>query len=249
MRSRISGEGSRCRGAGHGGRRVILILLVIAVCATAGTATSAHAGLDGYNKGMLGFNRWVLRHVMEPVARGYNFVMPKWGQRRVTALFANLSGPRDIVNSALQLKPRRTATHSKRLLVNSTLGVGGLFDVSYDWFGWEAPPETFDETLGTYRVPLGPYVILPFVGDSSPRHLVGTIVDGLSDPVVWFAPAFYYSSGKSLLSGTNLLASQMPSPRASRAEWDAYRRSRFDFPRYEIGRENFIADEADRVAN
>jgi len=92
-------------------------------------------------------------------------------------------------------------------------------------------------------------VILPLVGDSSPRHLVGTIVDGFSDPVAWFVPGFYYSSGKFLMSGMNLLASQMPSPRASRAEWDAYRRSRFDFPRYEIGRENFIADEADSVAN
>ena len=182
MRSRIRGEESPCRRAVFDARRVIRVLLIIAVCATAGAPTNAHAGLDGYNKGMLGFNRWVLRHVMEPVARGYNFVMPKWGQRRVTSLFANLSGPRDIVNSALQLKLRRAATHSGRLLVNSTLGLGGLFDVGYDWFGWDAPPETFGETLGTCGVPLGPYVILPVVGDSSPRHMVGMIVDGFSDP-------------------------------------------------------------------
>jgi len=241
-------ERSPFRNGGRDGGRILRILVVVTVCMTVGIATDAHAGLDGYNKAMLSFNRWLLRHVLEPVGRGYNVVMPKWGQRRLTAFFANLDGPRDIVNSGLQLKMRRAGTHSGRLLVNSTIGLGGLFDVGLDWFGWDAPPETLDETLGTCRVPLGPYVILPVLGDSSPRHLVGTVGDGFLDPLSWFVP-FYVNIGKYVLRGTNLLAGQMPSPRASQAEWDAYHRSRFDFPLYDIGRDNFIADEADRVAN
>lgn len=225
------------------------VLLFFTLCATLGTATNAHAGLDGYNKGMLAFNRWLLRNAIEPVSRGYNFVMPKWGQRRVANVFVNLKAPRDLANSILQFKGRRAATHTGRAVVNTTLGLGGMFDVAYDWFGWDAPPETFSETLGVWGVPLGPYLILPVINDSSPRHGIGMFIDGFADPVAWFAPVFFYSAGNYVLRSINLLATQMPPRGASQAEWDAYRRSRFDFPRYEIGRENFIADEADRVAD
>lgn len=229
-------------------------------CAMVSAAGDAHAGrrLDAYNKGVLSFNRWMLRWVFEPIGRGYNFVMPKWGQRRVTAFFANLDGSRDIVNSALQAKGRRAGVHSARLLVNTTIGLVGLFDVGDSWFGWDAPPpETFDETLGVWGVPLGPYVILPILGDSSPRAFFGLAGDFMANPMRWWLPfaadlslgaTFAVGAAQYTLQSGNLLASGMPSPRASEAEWDSYKRSRFDFPRYEIGRENFIADSADRVA-
>jgi phospholipid-binding lipoprotein MlaA len=235
-------------------------LAAVVVCVAVGVASDAHAGrrLDAYNKAVLGFNRWVLRYVWEPIGRGYNFVMPKWGQRRVTSLFANLEGTRDIINSALQAKGGRAGVHGGRFLVNTTIGVAGLFDVAESWFGWDAPPpETFDETLGVWKVPLGPYFILPIFGDSSPRAVVGLAGDFMASPMRWWIPVVAdLSFGANLAVGAaqytlqagNLLASGMPSPRASKAEWDSYRRSRFDFPTYEIGRENFIADSADRVA-
>ena len=247
MTSSSDRERAGCRWGGIGVHRILRAALTVVVCVTISSAGDVHAGLDGYNKAMLGFNRWLLRRVLEPVSRGYNLVVPKWGQRRFTAFFANLEGPRDIINSGLQLKFHRAGTHTGRFLINSTLGLAGFFDVGRDWFKWEAVPETFDETLGRYGVPLGPYIIVPLIGDSSPRHLPGYIVDRLLDPVFWVTP-FYVSTGEVVLNGANLLASQMPSPWASGAEWDAYRRSRFDFPPYEIGRETFVADEADRVA-
>jgi phospholipid-binding lipoprotein MlaA len=240
-------------------RWTVRLLVVVLVCTMVSVADDAHAGrrLDAYNKGVLSFNRWMLRWVFEPVGRGYNFVTPKWGQRRVTAFFANLDGSRDIINSALQAKGRRAGAHSARLLVNTTIGVAGLFDVGDTWFGWEAPPpETFDETLGVWRVPLGPYFIIPILGDSSPRAFVGLAGDFFANPMRWFLPfAIDLNFGGTMAVGVvqytlqsgNLLASGMPSPRASEAAWDSYRRSRFDFPEYEIGRENFIADSADRV--
>lgn len=239
------------------GSRVVAVLLLCTLPVLAGPR-AAHAHPDGSNKKVLAFNRWMLRHAFEPVARGYNFVMPKWGQRRVTAFFGNLDGPRDVVNSALQRKFRRSGTHGGRFVVNSTIGIAGFFDVGLVWFGWDAPPETLDETLGTWGVPLGPYWVVPFLGDSSPRHLVGTFADGFMNPVTIIVPLFVsigppgtnvvWGGSQFLLRGMNLLASQMPSPFASRAEWDAYHRGKFDFPEYEIGRENFIEDEADRVA-
>lgn len=255
---RLAAHSERGRGVWRRPQRVLRALAVVGLCAAVCHPSIAHADPDGFNKAMLTFNRWMLRHVFEPVARGYNFVMPKWGQRRVGAFFENLLGPRDAVNSALQAKFVRSGTHAGRLLVNSTVGVGGLFDVGYDWFGWDAPPETLDETLGIWGVPLGPYLVLPLLGESSPRHLIGQIGDGFLNPVTTVVPVFVSMGptgtsgalgvGQFVLKGANLLAGQMPSPRASQAEWDAYHRGKFDFPRYEIGRENFVADEADRIA-
>ncbi len=231
---------------------------MIVLSAALVVASPVAAEPAGFNKAMLRFNRWMLRYVFEPVARGYNFVTPKWGQRRVSAFFGNLEGPRDMVNSALQAKFGRAGTHTGRLLVNSTLGIAGFFDVGRDWFGWEAPPETLDETLGLWGVPLGPYLVLPIFGDSSPRAFVGTVADGFLNPVVVIVPIFVsigpawtnmvWGASSYVMRSTNLLATQMPSPRDSQARWDSYKRSKFDFPEYEIGRETFIADSADRVA-
>jgi phospholipid-binding lipoprotein MlaA len=224
-------------------RRALIAVLLVGLC----TVGEAHAGLDGYNRGMLSFNRWMLRWVFEPVARGYNVVIPKWGQRRVTSFFANIDGPRDIVNSVLQWKLRRARTHTGRLLMNTTVGVVGLFDVAGAWLSWEARPETLDETLGVWGLPLGPYLVVPILGDSSPRALFGYVGDGFLNPISYFA--FPWAGiGAYTLRAENLLAAQMPSPWESRAEWDRYRRSRFEYPAYEIGREQFIVDEADRVA-
>ena len=233
-------------------------VLLVVVLTMLGHAPPAAAEPVGFNEGMLAFNRWTLRYVFRPIARGYNFVMPKWGQRRVTAFFANLDGPRDTVNSLLQAKFRRAATHGGRLVVNTTIGIAGFFDVGRDWFGWEAAPETFDETLGVWGIPLGPYLILPFIGDSSPRAFVGTVADGFLNPVVVIVPMFVsigpagtnviWGSSQFVLRGVNLLAVEMPSPRDPEARWESYERSKFDYPDYEIGRETFMQDEADRIA-
>jgi hypothetical protein len=100
--------------------------------------------------------------------------------------------------------------------------------------------------------------VLPFFGDSSPRHAIGTLGDGFMNPVTIIVPMFVsigpagtsvvWGVAQFTIRGTNLLASQMPSPFASEAEWEAYHRGKFDFPPYEIGKENFLADTADRIA-
>jgi phospholipid-binding lipoprotein MlaA len=238
-------------------RLVAIVLGAVVVGVTLAAPPAAHADRDGFNKSMLGFNRWMLRWVYEPVARGYNFVMPKWGQRRVGSFFDNLDGPRDIVNSTLQAKFRRAGTHGGRFIVNTTLGIVGFFDVGYEWFGWDAAPETLNETFGVWGIPGGPYLVLPFFGDTSPRHMIGTFADGFMNPITVVVPIFVtigpvgtnvvWGASQFLLRGTNVLAGTMPSPWASRAEWDAYHRGKFDFPPYEIGRENFLANERDRI--
>src|SRR5439155_1740121 len=104
-------------------------------------ASPAAAEPERFNRFNLRFNRWFLEHVLEPTARAYNFVMPKWGQRRVVAFMGNLEGPRGILNSLAQAKLRRAGVHSGRLVVNTIAGVVGLFDVAGDWLHWTASPE------------------------------------------------------------------------------------------------------------
>ena len=212
-------------------------------------ASPAAAEPECFNRANLRFNRWFLEHVLEPTARAYNFVMPKWGQRRVVAFMGNLEGPRDILNSLAQAKLRRAGVHSGRLVVNTIAGVVGLFDVAGDWLHWTASPETFDETLGVWRLPPGTYIILPVIGDFCTRSLVGWTVDGVLNPLSWVpGPLVAPTAGAYLWRSENLLATGMPSPRAPEGEWEAYRQSRFTFEPYETGRELFFKDEAERVA-
>ena len=212
-------------------------------------ASPAAADCERFNRINLRFNRWFLEHRLEPRARGYTFVVPKWGQRRVVAFMGNLEGPRDILNSLAQAKLRRAGVHSGRLVVNTTAGVVGLFDVAGDWLHWTASPETFDETLGVWRLPPGSYLILPVLGDFCTRSLVGWTVDGVLNPLSWVpGPPVAPTAGAYLWGSVNLLATGMPSPRAPEGEWVAYRQSRFTFEPYETGRELFFKDEAERVA-
>jgi len=215
------------------------------------SARPAAADPDRFNQANLRFNQWLLAHVMEPVARGYNFIVPKWGQRRVVAFMDNLAGPRDVVNSLAQAKLRRGVVHTGRFAVNTTVGIVGFFDVAGNWLHWTASPETFDETLGVWRLPTGSYLILPVLGSFCTRSLVGWVGDGLLNPLGYIpgAPLFAPTAGAYLLANVNLLAQGMPSPWAPEGEWDAYRQSRFKFDPYDVGRRLFFEDEAERVGD
>ena len=214
------------------------------------TPAPAAADPDTVNRATLRFNQWFLAHVMEPVARGYNFVMPKWGQKRVVAFMHNLEGPRDLLNSLGHAKLRRAGVHAGRFLVNTTAGLAGFFDLAGQQLHWTAAPETLDETLGVWRLPPGHYLILPVVGQFSTRSLVGWVGDGFMNPLSYItgAPFLVATAGAYVWNAQNLLAQGMPSPCAPQGEWDAYRQSRFTFDPYEVGRDLFFRDQAERVA-
>jgi phospholipid-binding lipoprotein MlaA len=228
--------------------RAVLVGAVLLVALAA--ARPASADPDGFNKLNLRFNQWLLSHALEPVARGYQWVMPKWGQRRVVDFMENLEEPRDIVNSALQAKGKRAGVHTGRFIVNTTLGVVGFYDFAKGVLHWEASPETLDETLGVWRLPSGNYLILPMVGEFSTRSLVGWVGDGALNPLSWIpgvpfaAPTF----AAYILRSENLLAQGMPSVCAPEGEWNAYKQSRYKFEPYDVGRELFYKDQAERVA-
>ncbi|MCI5066427.1 VacJ family lipoprotein, partial [bacterium] len=126
------------------------------------------------------------RYLLEPVADGYDAVVPDPMQRGVRNVFENLAYPRYLVSDLVQLKFGQAAEHTGRFLVNSTLGLGGLIDVAKH-LGWERHSEDFGTALGHHGVPTGPYVVIPFLGPSNMRDGFSRIVDNFLSPVPWIA--------------------------------------------------------------
>jgi len=236
------------------GRRLPLGLASIAALAALPVIVApspVSAEPERFNRAMLSLNQWLFDHALEPVGRGYNFVVPKWGQRRVADFSNNLLEPRDILNSLLQWKPRRMTIHTGRLLVNTTIGLAGFFDVAGRQLDWTASPETLDETLGVWGLPPGTYFILPVVGQFCTRSFVGWVGDGFTNPLTYIpgAPFLAPTAGAYVLRNVNLIAQRMPSPWDPEGQWEAYRQSPFKFDPYEVGRDLFYQDEADAVAD
>jgi phospholipid-binding lipoprotein MlaA len=120
------------------------------------------------NRGIYSFNEGVDRAVVKPVAKGYKAITPSWFRGAVGRFFANLDEPLTIVNQLLQGKPTLFFQDTGRLLTNSTLGIGGLFDVA-DRMHMPAHHEDFGQTLAVWGVPSGPYFTIPFFGPSTVR--------------------------------------------------------------------------------
>lgn len=187
------------------------------------------APLDLVNCQHMRFNDWLAVRVADPMARAYNWTVPKWGQRRVSSVLRNLAGPRDIVHSLLQGKLHRASVHLARFVADSVFGVAGLFEVGVPIFRLRAPPETANETLGVYRVGTGPFLILPFIGETSPRGLVGSVADAVLHPLSWIPPTGIgnsASAGGRVVEGMGSLSRRMP-PRGSPPEsWERYEKLR-----------------------
>jgi phospholipid-binding lipoprotein MlaA len=131
------------------------------------------------NRRIYNFNTHFDRYVFLPVVRGYEFITPDVVEDSVSNFFSNIGEIENFINSALQLKPRATATAFFRFAMNSTFGVLGLFDPATDLMGTPEWDEDFGQTLGHYGVGDGPFVVLPILGPSNARDTTGLVADGL----------------------------------------------------------------------
>ena len=143
---------------------------------------------EPWNDKMFEFNRRLDRYVLKPVARAYNFVMPEQLQIMISNGFDNISFPPRFVNSVLQGKLKGAGREIGRFLINSTIGVGGLFDPAKDVFGLVKSREDFGQTLGFYGVGPGPYLIMPFLEPLTVRDGIGKAVDSAMDPLAYYLP-------------------------------------------------------------
>ena len=132
--------------------------------------------LEPINRAIFGFNEVIDDTLLEPVAKGYRAITPDPVENSVSNFFNNLGEINTIINSTLQMKLDKTISSSSRFVINSTVGIFGLFDVASS-LGIESHKEDFGQTLGHYGVPAGPYLVLPFFGPSTFRDAPGFYVD------------------------------------------------------------------------
>jgi len=153
----------------------LLLGVLLAGCAAQG-ARSDNDPLEPLNRKIFWFNLKAQKYVLDPVARVWHAAMPDPAERALARFFDNLDFPIDLVNNLLQGKAKGAGVESLRFLVNSTVGIGGLFDPAASW-GFEAHPEDFGQTLGVWGFHPGPYLMLPLWGPSNVRESFGLVGD------------------------------------------------------------------------
>lgn len=157
---------------------LLLLTVLLTACASI-QQTERVAKIDPFervNRAVFSFNETADEYVIKPVAEAYKFVLPEFVRTGVTNFFSNINDVLIAANNLLQGKPTNAASDIGRFLVNSTIGILGLFDVATD-MGLDKNREDFGQTLGVWGVADGPYMVLPFFGASNVRDTVGLVVD------------------------------------------------------------------------
>jgi phospholipid-binding lipoprotein MlaA len=165
--------------------RIALIavgLSLLAGCASQGDTERNPDPFEVINRPIFAFNHLADKFLLRPVAVGYDFIMPKPARKGVSNFLDNLSYPVVIINSFLQGKLNQGASDTGRFLVNSTIGLGGIFDPATP-LGMEAHEEGFGLTLGQWGVSEGPYIVVPLFGPYTVRSGVGTLVNIQVNPM------------------------------------------------------------------
>jgi len=165
-------------------KKVLTAVLLTFACAAPVMAAEDNAPsdpLEPVNRVIFSFNEGVDVVFIEPLAKLYRFILPDYVLARVDHFFVNIEEPLSTVNYALQGNFSEAGDSLLRFVVNSTVGIGGLWDVMGDQS--EDKLTGFGDTLGRWGVGPGPYLVLPLIGPSDFRDVVGLTADYYSDPV------------------------------------------------------------------
>ena len=142
---------------------------------------------EKFNEKVFEFNRQADRFVLKPVAKAYTWIVPEPFQVLIENGFDNISFVPRMVNSLLQGKWGGATRELSRFMINSTAGIGGLFDAAKYW-GIEKSREDFGQTLGVWGVSPGPYLVVPFLPPMTVRDGIGRGVDSFMNPLSYFIP-------------------------------------------------------------
>jgi phospholipid-binding lipoprotein MlaA len=167
-------------------RSLLALAALLLACACATTATTSGDPGDpweGLNRKTFAFNDAVDRAVLKPAAQGYVKVTTPFVRARIGSFFDNIADVGTTLNDVLQGKLPYAVNDFGRIVVNTTLGIAGLWDVASS-LGVEKRDEDFGQTLGWWGVPSGPYFVIPFLGPSTARDAPARAVD----------PSWYYAS-------------------------------------------------------
>lgn len=140
--------------------------------------------LEPFNRLMFGINDVLDTVIFRPAALVYRTVVPQFARTGIRNIAFNIATPITLTNDLLQGEWDRAKVTFSRFIVNSTVGIGGFIDVA-EQGGQPGHFEDFGQTLATWGVGQGPYIVLPIIGPSSPRHLVGRVADIFTNPWTW----------------------------------------------------------------
>ncbi len=203
---------------------VLTMGFTLTACGTPSAASLAqHDPWENTNRDIFAFDVWVEHHVARPVDDGYRAVIPAPAREGVHNLTTNLHEPIVLANDVLQGEGDKAATTLGRIVINSTVGVGGLIEVAAH-IGMPYHDNDFGITLGKGGIAEGSYLVLPFVGPLPPRDLVGSAVDGAFDPLSY---ARFHGKDTWLLVRTGLRVLDTVDQR--RDEFETIERSSIDF--------------------
>ena len=167
---------------------LLAVVVLLAGCATTQEARQQNDPLEPFNRAMFATNLKLNDYVMHPVIVGYDTAVPHFMRIGVHNFFNNLGYPNVFLNDFLQGRAVQGLHDVGRFVVNSVLGIGGLFDPAGP-MGLGAEEQNFGVTMGVWGVPPGPYVVLPFLGPYNARGLPDLPISIFDDP------AYYWNSG------------------------------------------------------
>lgn len=197
-------------GTGNMTGRVATLLLTVALfsgCAT--TANNPRDPHEGFNRAMFEVNEAIDTVIAKPLAKGYDAVAPLPVKASVGNFFGNVGDLFIGINNGLQGKPGDGLSDIGRLLINSTIGIFGLFDVASE-IGLEKHNEDFGQTLARWGVDDGGYLFLPVIGSRTVRDTFGFVVDSYADPVSWGIERVCVRNSATALRMIDIRASLLP---------------------------------------
>lgn len=169
----------------------LVILTALGGCATTTTPKKVsqeeinkNDPWEGWNRGAYAFNDTIDKAILKPLAKGYDWITPEPVDQGVTNFFSNMNDIGVTINDFLQFKLAQGGMDASRFLINTTVGVVGIFDVA-KMIDLPKHNEDFGQTLGYWGVPSGNYLVLPFFGSSSPRETAGLVGDALFNPLTY----------------------------------------------------------------
>ncbi|QSA99190.1 VacJ family lipoprotein [Methylococcus sp. EFPC2] len=211
--------------------------LIIAVTGCASTPKNdPRDPWEGWNREVQSFNDGLDDYFMKPVAKGYQWITPDFVDRGVSNFFSNVDDIGVVLNDVLQGKLLQTSQDTGRLLVNTSLGIGGFVDVA-SAIDLPKHEEDLDQTLGYWGVPSGPYVVLPLIGPSTPRGAFGLAGDTAANPLNWITPgAIGFGTGtvKTVDFRADLLSATKIADEASVDRYEFIRNAYFQQRNYKI---------------
>lgn len=170
------------KGMGAPFRSAVLTVALVGLLGGCATSGNPKDPIEGFNRAVYGFNEVVDTVLIKPVAQGYDAALPTPVRTGVTNFFGNIADLFIGVNNLLQGKPDQAASDLGRVLINSTIGILGLFDVATE-AGLEKHEEDFGQTFGRWGAGNGAYVVVPIFGPRTVRDTAGLVLDVATDPV------------------------------------------------------------------